>query len=59
MWRNPDRIARETPSGEPQVAGIEAAEKFAADIAERLGVDSDHVMPAYEDAAHWMVKEES
>jgi uncharacterized protein (DUF2126 family) len=57
LWRNPNLIVSEKPTEEQPAAGVEDAAKFAEDIAQRLGVGSDHVMPAYEDAAHWMVKE--
>ena len=56
IWRNPDLIA---PMEGPRSAKIEQAEKFAAGIAEKLGVDADNVLPAYEDQAHWLLKENS
>jgi uncharacterized protein (DUF2126 family) len=57
LWRNPDLIARETPANERPAAGLETAGQFAEGVAQRLGIDADHVMPAYEDATHWMMKE--
>ena len=56
IWRNPDLIA---PMEGPRSAKIEQAEKFAAGVAEKLGVDADYVLPAYEDQAHWLLKENS
>ncbi|HEX7789399.1 MAG TPA: transglutaminase family protein, partial [Afipia sp.] len=56
IWRNPDLIA---PMEGPRSAKIEQAEKFAAGVAEKLGVDASNVLPAYEDQAHWLLKENS
>ena len=41
IWRNPDLIA---PMEGPRSAKIEQAEKFAAGVAEKLGVDADNVL---------------
>ncbi len=54
IWKNPDLIA---PIEGPRTAKIEQAEKFATRLAAKLGVDADHVLPAYEDQTHWLVKE--
>ena len=54
IWRNADLIA--TVAG-AQKAGAEQAAKIGEGVAVRLGLDPDFVMPAYEDPAHWMVKE--
>ncbi len=54
IWANPDLIAR--PQGGVG-ATRDAAERLACDIADRLGVGADHVLPAYEDPAHWLIKE--
>ena len=43
----------------PRSAKIEQAEKFAANVAEKLGVDAGNVLPAYEDQTHWLLKENS
>ncbi|MBB5050311.1 uncharacterized protein (DUF2126 family) [Afipia massiliensis] len=56
IWRNPDLIA---PLEGPRSAKIEQAEKFATHVAEKLGVDASNVLPAYEDQAHWLLKENS
>ena len=37
----------------------EQAETLATGIAERLGIDPDYILPAYEDPAAWLVKEAS
>jgi uncharacterized protein (DUF2126 family)/transglutaminase-like putative cysteine protease len=54
IWRNPDLIAREPTTA---AAPSAAAEAIGSGIARRLGLDTAFVQPAYEDAAHWMVKE--
>ncbi len=54
IWKDANLIERPAGSG---VATIEAAERFTARLAERLGVDPDHVIPAFEDPVLWMGKE--
>src|SRR3712207_6245040 len=54
IWRNADFVAREDARPDSR---IEDAGRLAEGIAERLGVGSDFVLPAYEDPAHWMLKE--
>ena len=54
IWKNPDLIAA---VGGSKPAKIDQAQAFATNVAEKLGVDTDHVLPAYEDQAHWLVKE--
>jgi uncharacterized protein (DUF2126 family) len=54
IWREPALIADVTAKGS---ATTEQAEQFAHDVARRLGVEQDHVLPAFEDPAHWMGKE--
>lgn len=54
IWRNESLIA---PMEGKSSAKIQDAEKFAGEVAERLGVASDYVLPAYEDQAHWLIKE--
>ncbi len=54
LWRDPALIATErVDTG----AGVDAAERFAAALAERLGVDPAHAQPAFEDTAHYLLKE--
>ncbi len=54
IWHNPELVAPEKRSIPAQA---EAAEIFAQDFAQRLGIGADYVIPAYEDPAHWMLKE--
>ena len=54
IWRNPDLFAREkadAPVG-PDEAGL-----LLRDVASSLGVDPDHALPAFEDAAYWIARE--
>jgi uncharacterized protein (DUF2126 family) len=54
IWTDPGLFARETS---PVAADIDGAARLTASIAERLDIGSDYVVPAYEDPAHWLVKE--
>jgi len=54
IWRNPELIARENT---PAPAAIEQAEQLVCGIAERLGLEADYVVPAFEDPAHWLLQE--
>jgi uncharacterized protein (DUF2126 family)/transglutaminase-like putative cysteine protease len=54
IWNNANYV--DVPEGSG-VATVAAAESFAANVARRLGVGADFVMPAYEDPVHWMNKE--
>jgi uncharacterized protein (DUF2126 family) len=54
IWHNDGLVARE---GYLAPTDIDGAKKFFDGIAERLGVGGDHVVPAYEDPAHWIIKE--
>jgi uncharacterized protein (DUF2126 family) len=54
IWRNDGLVAREGYRTPTDVVGAKA---FAQGIADRLGVGGDHVIPAYEDPVHWIVKE--
>ncbi|MEJ1159978.1 transglutaminase family protein [Prosthecomicrobium sp. N25] len=54
IWRNPALIALESGRRDATVGG---AERIAAGIAERLDIGADYVLPAYEDTAHWIIKE--
>lgn len=54
IWRNADLIAR---GGEKRAIEPDEAAAFAAGVAERLGVGGDFVLPAFEDPAHWVLKE--
>ncbi|MBV8472062.1 MAG: transglutaminase family protein, partial [Hyphomicrobiales bacterium] len=54
IWQDPERIAR---AGEtPGVSGDEA-QAVAETIATQLGIAADYVIPAYEDASYWAMRE--
>ncbi len=53
IWTDPELVAR--PKG--AAATGEDAGTLARELAERLGVGADFVIPAYEDPAHWLLKE--
>ena len=59
IWRNPDLIADETGKGpfRDKIAAITDAENLMRETATRLGIEPDFALPAYEDPAHWMIKE--
>ena len=54
IWKNADLIA--DIEGQHQ-ATIAQAQDLAEKTASRLGLDSEFVMPAFEDPAHWLQKE--
>ncbi|MDQ8699668.1 transglutaminase family protein [Hyphomicrobium sp. LHD-15] len=54
IWRNDALVAREGYRAPTDVAGAKA---FSDGIAERLGVGREYIIPAYEDPAHWIVRE--
>src|SRR4029077_17585231 len=54
IWKNSDLIADVEGAHE---AHIEEAEQFAEGTAKRLGLDSDFVIPAFEDPGYWLKKE--
>jgi uncharacterized protein (DUF2126 family) len=54
IWKNSDLIAK---IESPRKAEIEDAERFAEGAAKKLGVDSEFIMPAFEDPGHWLQKE--
>ena len=54
IWRDERLIAREAQAVEPKIADAGA---FTAGLAERLGVGAAFAQPAFEDPAHWIVKE--
>jgi uncharacterized protein (DUF2126 family) len=54
IWKNSSLIA---DIEGPHQAKVEEAQSFAEKTAERLGLDSEFVVPAYEDPAHWLQKE--
>jgi uncharacterized protein (DUF2126 family)/transglutaminase-like putative cysteine protease len=56
IWKNSDLIAK---IENPRKAEIKDAERFAEGTAQKLGLATDYVMPAFEDPAHWIQKEAS
>jgi uncharacterized protein (DUF2126 family)/transglutaminase-like putative cysteine protease len=54
IWKNSDLIAKIEG---PRQADIAGAERFAEATAEKLGVASEYIMPAFEDPSHWLQKE--
>jgi len=54
IWKNSHLIA---DIEGPHKANVEEAQHFAEKTAERLGVDTEFVMPAFEDPGHWLQKE--
>lgn len=54
LWRDPALIAVEAAD---TGAGVDEAQRFAAALAERLGVDPTHAQPAFEDTAHYLLAE--
>jgi uncharacterized protein (DUF2126 family)/transglutaminase-like putative cysteine protease len=54
IWKNSELIA--DIEGQHR-AGIEEAERFAEGTAKRLGIDSEFVIPAFEDPGYWLQKE--
>jgi uncharacterized protein (DUF2126 family)/transglutaminase-like putative cysteine protease len=54
IWNDPDLIAA---GKAPAPVTDEDAQKLGAELAQRLGIEPDYVVPAYEDAAYWVLKE--
>jgi uncharacterized protein (DUF2126 family)/transglutaminase-like putative cysteine protease len=54
IWKNGDLIAN---IDKPRKADINDAERFADSTAEKLGLSTEYVMPAFEDPGHWLQKE--
>jgi uncharacterized protein (DUF2126 family)/transglutaminase-like putative cysteine protease len=54
IWKDERLI--EQPKGS-SAATVDAAERFAANLAASLGVPAEHVLPAFEDPVQWMEKE--
>ena len=54
IWRDPALIASETGA---KAARVEDAHRLMNAIAHRLGLEHSYVQPAFEDPAHWLLKE--
>lgn len=55
LWNDIDLIANESTN---YGFGIEEAQAFSAALAERLNVHTKWIIPAYEDAAHYIMREQ-
>ncbi len=55
LWEDPDLIDREAPARE---AAIEDAKTFMSGLCVQLGLPEESGIPAYEDAAHFMLVEQ-
>jgi uncharacterized protein (DUF2126 family)/transglutaminase-like putative cysteine protease len=56
VWRNPQLIALETDDHQPT---HELARDFAKALTRHLGVDSDYALPAWEDPAYYLLREQA
>jgi len=54
IWKNPDLIATVEKSPKTDIA---TAERFAEGTASKLGLDTDFIMPAFEDPVYWKERE--
>ena len=54
IWQNPDLVA---PEGADQGATSLQAQEFLREVAAELQIPEDHILPAFEDPAEWLVKE--
>src|SRR5262249_37425525 len=54
IWRDPALIAGAASEARPRA---DDAQRFAESIAVRLGIDADHVQPAFEDPATRMLRQ--
>ncbi|MFO7767319.1 MAG: transglutaminase family protein [Pelovirga sp.] len=54
IWHNHDLLA---DIREPGTAAQDAAERFALQVAERIGVKDHYLVPGYEDPLYWLWKE--
>lgn len=60
IWNNPDLIALELPEAgdEPEAEPTaEDAAKLTSAMAEALGVETDNIVPAFEDPGEWLLRE--
>jgi uncharacterized protein (DUF2126 family) len=54
IWRDPSLIADEAQPGKVTAT---TAEEFLGAVAERLGLDQQHIFPAYEDLFYYLWRE--
>ena len=59
IWNDPSLFAEVDADGKPRASTVtaEGAGVFAATVAQKLGIEPDYAMPAYEDSAQWILKE--
>ena len=57
IWRDAALIATDEPAEGAKAIGPEDAAAFLADVAAGIGFDPDYVVPVFEDALEWAVKE--
>jgi uncharacterized protein (DUF2126 family) len=57
LWRDAALVADVRKDAEAEIPSSAAASVFLESVAEELGVDPQHIIPAYEDPAHWLLKE--
>lgn len=57
LWRDPALVADVRGGNREEAPATEAVGAFLAAVASELGVDAGNVIPAYEDPAHWLLKE--
>lgn len=60
LWRDPALIADEKLDGPPEeTPSIDDADRFTRTLAETLGVEPDHAIPAYEDPLPHITREQN
>jgi len=57
LWRDAALVADMRKDAEAEQPSPAAAGLLLESVAEELGVDPQHIIPAYEDPAHWLLKE--
>jgi uncharacterized protein (DUF2126 family)/transglutaminase-like putative cysteine protease len=57
IWSNPALVANMERTETASDPTPDIAATFASAFAVKLGLDPDYIIPAYEDPAHWMLKE--
>ena len=57
IWNDMNLIAPEPKKPQKATAESGPAQQIAIHVASHLGIETDYVLPAFEDPAHWLVKE--
>jgi len=55
VWHDPDLLARDEDASD--AVGVAAAQRFVSALADRLGVDTAHCVPGFEDAWYYLWRE--